>query len=105
MHLRQGGCHAKLSLSQLVAGYHILSFTILIMRLRNWKETVPPTIEDTLRDVHPHSLYDGFHWYAVVSTMKFAMQVQVNCGVAGNTCLGVCWRGEEQEMEAGDCDW
>ncbi|TFK42147.1 hypothetical protein BDQ12DRAFT_677700 [Crucibulum laeve] len=34
------------------------------MRLRNWKETVAPTIEDTLRDVHPHTLEEGFHWYA-----------------------------------------
>jgi len=38
------------------------------MRLRNWKETIPPTIEDTLRDVHPHSLYVGFHWYAPPGT-------------------------------------
>ncbi|TEB26341.1 hypothetical protein FA13DRAFT_1053910 [Coprinellus micaceus] len=32
------------------------------MRLRNWKETVPYTIEDTLLDVQPHSLDDPFHW-------------------------------------------
>ncbi|KAF9466885.1 hypothetical protein BDZ94DRAFT_1157081 [Collybia nuda] len=38
------------------------------MRLRNWKETVEPTIEDTLRDVHPHTLDCTFHWYAPPGT-------------------------------------
>jgi hypothetical protein len=37
------------------------------MRLRNYKETVPYTIEDTLRDVHPHTLEEPFHWAASVS--------------------------------------
>ncbi|KAF5314159.1 hypothetical protein D9611_006961 [Ephemerocybe angulata] len=32
------------------------------MRLRNWKETAPYTIEDTLLDVQPHSLDEPFHW-------------------------------------------
>ncbi|TFK28345.1 hypothetical protein FA15DRAFT_691826 [Coprinopsis marcescibilis] len=32
------------------------------MRLRNYKETAPYTIEDTLLDVHPHSLDEPFHW-------------------------------------------
>lgn len=32
------------------------------MRLRNWKETIPYTIEDTLLDVQPHSLEETFHW-------------------------------------------
>ncbi|KAG2023725.1 hypothetical protein CC2G_001345 [Coprinopsis cinerea AmutBmut pab1-1] len=32
------------------------------MRLRNYKETVPYTIEDTLLDVQPHSLDEPFHW-------------------------------------------
>ena len=36
------------------------------MRLRNFKETVPYTIEDTLRDVHPHTLEEPFHWAASV---------------------------------------
>jgi len=36
------------------------------MRLRNYKETVPYTIEDTLRDVHPHTLEEPFHWAASV---------------------------------------
>jgi hypothetical protein len=36
------------------------------MRLRNWKETVEPTIIDTLEDVHPHTLEEPFHWYAKV---------------------------------------
>jgi len=34
------------------------------MRLRNLKETIPYTIEDTLLDVQPHSLEEPFHWYA-----------------------------------------
>ncbi|KDR68698.1 hypothetical protein GALMADRAFT_78099 [Galerina marginata CBS 339.88] len=34
------------------------------MRLRNCKETVPCTIEDTLRDVHPRTLDEPFHWFA-----------------------------------------
>jgi len=34
------------------------------MRLRNWKETVEPTIEETLADVHPRSLDESFHYYA-----------------------------------------
>ncbi|KAH8101459.1 hypothetical protein BXZ70DRAFT_1007289 [Cristinia sonorae] len=33
------------------------------MRLRNWKETVEPTIEETLLDVHPETLDQPFHWY------------------------------------------
>ncbi|EGN92713.1 hypothetical protein SERLA73DRAFT_190738 [Serpula lacrymans var. lacrymans S7.3] len=32
------------------------------MRLRNWKETVEPTIEDTLLDVHPHFIDEPFPW-------------------------------------------
>ncbi|RDB24608.1 hypothetical protein Hypma_008210 [Hypsizygus marmoreus] len=38
------------------------------MRLRNWKETVEPTIQDTLCDVHPHTLEEGFHWFAPPGT-------------------------------------
>jgi hypothetical protein len=40
------------------------------MRLRNWKETVEPTIEDTLRDVHPWTLDEPFHYYAEVRSSK-----------------------------------
>ncbi|KAF8168521.1 hypothetical protein B0H34DRAFT_793110 [Crassisporium funariophilum] len=36
------------------------------MRLRNYKETIPYTIEDTLLDVHPHSLERPFHWPASI---------------------------------------
>jgi len=32
------------------------------MQLRNWKETVPPTIEETLMDVHPLTLDEKWHW-------------------------------------------
>ena len=52
--------------------YPFLSFVFtsstqnLTMRLRNYKETVPYTIEDTLRDVHPHTLEEPFHWAASV---------------------------------------
>lgn len=38
------------------------------MRLRNLKETIPYTIEDTLLDVQPHSLEEPFHWYAPVGS-------------------------------------
>ena len=48
------------------------------MRLRNYKETVPYTIEDTLRDVHPHTLEEPFHWAASVSTCSLS-----------NACLNV----------------
>ena len=36
------------------------------MRLRNWKETVEPTIEETLADVHPRTLDEPFGYYAIV---------------------------------------
>lgn len=36
------------------------------MRLRNWKETVEPTIEETLADVHPRTLDEPFGYYAPV---------------------------------------
>lgn len=44
----------------------------LTMRLRNFKETVPYTIEDTLRDVHPHTLEEPFHWAASVFICSLA---------------------------------
>lgn len=36
------------------------------MRLRNWKETVKPTIEEDLL-VHPRSLDEPFHWGGIES--------------------------------------
>jgi hypothetical protein len=41
------------------------------MRLRNFKETVEPTIIDTLEDVHPTTLDEPFHWYVKVRSRFF----------------------------------
>ncbi|KAH9949473.1 hypothetical protein B0H21DRAFT_114251 [Amylocystis lapponica] len=53
------------------------------MRLRNWKETVPPTIEETLMDVHPRSLDEPFHWGGI----EWGLTVWVKT-VEGKWCLG-----------------
>lgn len=45
------------------------------MRLRNWKETVPYTIEDTLLDVQPHSLDEPFHWCPQVRHLTQAANI------------------------------
>ena len=70
------------------------------MRLRNYKETVPYTIEDTLRDVHPHTLEEPFHWAASVF-ICFFIEPLPKCSQS-NPDFSPCQVGEPVLVLAGD---
>ena len=68
------------------------------MRLRNYKETIPYTIEDTLRDVHPHTLEEPFHWAASVFTCSLSNA----CLKSDFSPFPLCQVGEPVLVLAGD---
>ena len=70
------------------------------MRLRNYKETVPYTIEDTLRDVHPHTLEEPFHWAASVF-LSFFIEPLHKCSQSSPD-FSPCQVGEPVLVLAGD---
>lgn len=75
----------------------------LTMRLRNFKETIPYTIEDTLRDVHPHTLEEPFHWAASVfmcSLSNACLKFQIKSNFSPSFPL--CQVGEPVLVLAGD---
>lgn len=70
---------------QFFASFSISKLPICLeptMRLRNWKETKEPTIEETLQDIHPRTLDARFHWYAQVrppfSRPPFDTHIDIN---------------------------
>ena len=46
----------------------LTTVAILEMRLRNAKDTVRPTLQETLADIHPLELDEGFYFLVKVST-------------------------------------
>lgn len=65
-----------------------------------------PTIEDTLRDVHPHTLDCTFHWYAPVSNYIHYCTPFGHLliwSTVRNACLGIRRRGQKPKMAPGAC--